>query len=182
MTIQWYWLAVYDRDWSAALERLDSASFEVFIENEYYFPKSLLACFCYSGMKDEERARASCDEARVFLEHVAREQPEDHRIRSALGLAYALLGSKEEAIREGERAVAILPVSKDAVDGPVFVEWLAKTYAWTGESDDAIDRIQFLLSIPSSLSVGMLRLDPQWDPIRDHPRFRKLVENAKQGA
>jgi len=175
-------MAVYERDWRAALERIASASFEVSAEQEWYFPGSYLTCYCYFGMKDEQRARPLCEDARILLERAAQEHPEDHRIRSALGLTYALLGRKEEAIREGERAVALFPVSKDALQGPVFVEWLAKIYAWTGQANAAIDRIEYLLSTPSDLSPGMLRLDPGWDPIRDHPRFREMLESASEGS
>jgi tetratricopeptide (TPR) repeat protein len=112
----------------------------------------------------------------VLLEAAVADRPEDPRVHSALGLSYALLGRKDEAIREGELAVELWPVSKDALKGPTFVRNLAQIYVWVGEADSALDRIEYLLSIPSWVSVGVLRVEPNWDPLRDHPRFQALLE------
>jgi tetratricopeptide (TPR) repeat protein len=92
------------------------------------------------------------------------------------GLALAGLGRKNEAISEGKRAVELLPVSKDAVWGPHRLETLAVIYTLTGEQDAAIDQLEYLLSIPARFSAEMLRLDPLWDPLRNHPRFKKLLK------
>jgi hypothetical protein len=91
-------------------------------------------------------------------------------------LSYALLGRKDEAIQEGERAVALWPVSKDALTGPLFVKDLAMIYAWVGDPNAALDRIEYLLSESSAMSVAMLHVEPYWDPLRDHPRFQALLE------
>ena len=94
-----------------------------------------------------------------------------------LGLRMRHSDSKEDAIREGKRAIELLPVSKDAVWGPNCVVTLALIYALTGEEDAAIDRIEYLLSIPASeMSVPLLRIDPRWDPLRNNPRFQKLLQ------
>jgi len=79
-------------------------------------------------------------------------------------------------MRAGERAVELMPISKDLLDGTDRVIELAKIYSRVGEADKALDLIEELLSIPSFLSVGLLRLDPVWDPLRDHPRFQALLE------
>ncbi len=102
--------------------------------------------------------------------------PGDHRIRRALGIAYAGLGRKEDAIREGRRAVELCPVSKDALQGPGVVWNLAVIYTMVGEYDAALEEIEYLFSVPSYMSVPWLRLDPSWDPLRDHPRFEALLE------
>ena len=101
---------------------------------------------------------------------------EDARVHSSLGIAYAGLGLKEEAIREGTLAVELLPVTKEAIGGVFRVRDLAVIYTKIGEFDAAIDQIEYLLSVPSDMSVPRLRLDPTWDPLRGHPRFQKLVE------
>jgi hypothetical protein len=92
-----------------------------------------------------------------------------------LGLIDAGLGRKEDAIRAGRRAVELLPVSKDAINGVRVAEVLAIIYAWTGEKDLACEQLAAIITIPSSASYGQLRLHPFWDPLRGEPRFEKIV-------
>ena len=73
-------------------------------------------------------------------------------------------------------AVELFPISKDAIDGPGFVENLALIYVMVGEHDAALTQIETILSIPSLFSVALLRIDPRWDPLRDHPRYEELLE------
>ena len=98
---------------------------------------------------------------------------------SCLGLALAYLGRKEEAIREGERGVALLPVSKDAQDGPYIQHQLVRIYMLVGEPEKALDQLEPLLKIPYYLSPGWLKIDPNFDPLRKNPRFQKLVAGAR---
>ena len=114
-----------------------------------------------------------------MLESKITERPEDARFHSSLGIAYAGLGRKEDAILEGKLAVELLPVSKEALIGPSRVEDLARIYVMVGEFDAAIDQLEFLLSIPGKMSIPLLRLDPTWDPLRDHPLFKKPIETEK---
>ena len=94
----------------------------------------------------------------------------------ALGVVDAALGNKEDAIREGERAVALMPVSKSAVDGPALMRYLAIIYAWTGEKDRAIKRLSEVVKLPvAGMSYGQLRLNPLWDPLRGDPRFEAII-------
>ena len=79
-------------------------------------------------------------------------------------------------MRAGEHAAELMPIAKDALDGSDQAIELAKIYARVGEDEMALDLIEELLSIPSFLSVGLLRLDPVWDPLRDNPRFQALLE------
>ena len=87
----------------------------------------------------------------------------------------AVLGNKEDAIREGRRAVELLPVTKDSIDGALLVQYLAVIYAGVGEKDLALDQLRIASSIPGYLSYGSLRLDPLWDPLRGNPDFEKIV-------
>jgi hypothetical protein len=75
--------------------------------------------------------------------------------------------------------VELLPVSKEAMAGLWRVEDLARIYVMVGEFDAAIDQLEYLLSIPSRLSIPLLKIDPAWDPLRGHPRFKKLIEAGK---
>jgi hypothetical protein len=90
-------------------------------------------------------------------------------------MADAALGNKEDAIREGRRAAELVPVSKDAIRGPLLIQYLAVIYAWTGEKDLALEQLSVAAGIPSHLSYGHLRLHPYWDPLRGDPRFEKIV-------
>ncbi|MCH8316177.1 MAG: hypothetical protein IIA64_09410 [Planctomycetes bacterium] len=127
-------------------------------------------------MNRPQLARADYETARALLETKLQEQPQDERLHSSLGIAYAGLGQVEEAIREGKMGVELMPVSKSALEGVYRVEDLARIYVMVGEYDAAIDQLEFLLSHPGDLSIALLRLDPRWKPLWDHPRFQELVE------
>ena len=105
------------------------------------------------------------------------ENPKDSRLHSSIGLVYAGLGKKEEAIRAGKKGVELLPISKEAWRGAIRVRDLAHIYAVVGEFDLALDEIELLLSVPSTLSENILRLHPKWDPLRKHHRFIALLKD-----
>jgi hypothetical protein len=109
------------------------------------------------------------------MEIITRNQPDYAAGLSVLGLLDAGLGRKEDAIREGRRAVELLPISKDSINGTSLVENLAIIYAWTGEADLALEKLLLLASIPASVSYGHLRLRPEWDPLRNDPRFANII-------
>jgi tetratricopeptide (TPR) repeat protein len=169
-------LDLYDRKPELALARLEEISIDTFSFDVLYEPKELLECICLSRMGERERADAACASAVELLEREIGARPQDYRLYSALGHAFALLGRKEEAVRAGEHAVELMPTSKDALVGPNRSIKLATIYTEVGETEKALDLIEELLSIPCDLSVGLLRLDPCWDPLRDHPRFQALLE------
>ncbi len=102
------------------------------------------------------------------------------RYRSALGLALAGLGRNEEAIREGEEGLRLMPPEKEAWRGAWRVADLAQIEAMTGREDEAIERLRFLLSVPSDFSVWLLRLDPAWDPLRENPGFEALPRRGRE--
>ncbi len=93
-----------------------------------------------------------------------------------LDWAYAYLGRHEDAIREAKKAVELLPVSKDAFTGCWVAESLALLYTVVGEHDAAIDQLEYLLTIPSLISVPRLKFQPVWEPLHQHPRFKRLLE------
>jgi hypothetical protein len=97
------------------------------------------------------------------------------RALSTLAVVDALLGKNENAIAEAKRAAEMLPISKDAQDGPALFINLAVVYAWTSEPDLAFDTLAPLTKIPYGIFYGPLKLDPYWDPLRKDPRFEKLL-------
>jgi TolB-like protein/Flp pilus assembly protein TadD len=138
-------------------------------------PKSLLEGNAYLGMKDEAKAKAAYEKALPEIEQLVREVPDDPSRHAMLGGILAFLGRKDEAIREGKRAVELKPESKDAFDGPMYVIALAQIYAWTGEKDQALQLIQHSLDSPNGLTIAALKLDPVWDPLRGDARFQELT-------
>ncbi|HEX5387508.1 MAG TPA: protein kinase [Gemmatimonadales bacterium] len=129
----------------------------------------------YGWRGDLAKARIYADSARIAFEEHLRAAPEDPQQRALYGLALAYLGRKADAIREGQRGVALLPVSKDGFAGPYMQHQLARIYILTGEPEKALDQLEPLLKIPYNLSPGLLRIDPDFDPLRKNPRFERLV-------
>jgi TolB-like protein/Tfp pilus assembly protein PilF/predicted Ser/Thr protein kinase len=175
----WILLDVMDGKYQKALDRLSSISSEAFETQFYFVPKAQLYAQIYGLMNKTQLEKAYYDSARKILEARIQEQPEDARFHSALGILYAGLGRKQEAIREAEKAVELLPISKEAYKGIFRVEDLARVYVMVGEYNAAIDQLEFLLSIPGRLSIPWLHVDPTWAPLRDNARFQKLLEGEK---
>jgi TolB-like protein len=169
-------LDFFDRKPEIVLARLEDLSFDVFDLQLWFSPRELLECMCLTEMGELQRAQRACFSAIEFMEGEIQSRPYDYRVYGALGHAFALLGRSEEAVRAGQRAVELMGTSKDAADGPYQEIELAKIYTRIGEANKALDLIDELLSIPCDLSVGLLRLDPVWDPLRDDPRFQALLE------
>jgi TolB-like protein len=133
----------------------------------------------YALNGDLANSRVYAHEARKALEEQLHATPEDAQLHVFLGLALAYLGRKEEAIREGERGVGLLPVTRDATFGTYLQHQLVRIYILVGEPEKALDNLEPLLKIPSNLSPGWLKIDPNFDPLRKNPRFQKLVASAK---
>ncbi len=170
-------LDVFDGNYQEALDRLSLISEDV-ERGTIFIPNAARHARIYDFMNNDELAKKYYDEARIILEAKVQQHQEDDRFRSFLGIAYAGLGREEDAIREGKKGVELLPVSEDAFSGPSRVEDLAQIYVMVGKFDAAIDQLEYLLSIPGELSIPLLQLDPAWDPLRNHPRFQKLLESA----
>ncbi len=130
----------------------------------------------YAVRGDAPNARASAEEARKAIEKLLRETPDDPQRHVSLGLALAYLGRKDEAIPEGQRGVALVPVAKDAYLGPYVQHQLVRIYMLVGEPEMALDHLEPLLRIPYYVSRDWLRIDPNFDPLRKNPRFQRLVE------
>ena len=129
----------------------------------------------YAARNDRVRAVAYADSGRAGFAAQIAEAPRDGQTRGLRGLSLAYMGRLDEAVREGEEGAALVPVERITGFGTYTQQVLARIYIMAGQPDKAIDRIEGLLAIPGFLSAGWLRIDPAFDPIRNHPRFQRLV-------
>jgi len=175
---QWLDLALCERDPVAAERALAAMPADgggCYAEN-IPFPNSWCEGLAARFRGDKTAARVAFTNARKELEQTVRSQPDYAAALCALGMVDAALGNKEDAIREGERAVKLMPVSKNAIDGAMLVQYLAVIHAWTGDKDRAIEQLTEAVKLPGDVtSYGDLRLNPFWDPLRGDPRFEAIV-------
>jgi len=165
---------VLDEEQRELLLRLTPSAFD---DDRGSWAFCLVQAYALKG--DAANIRTYTEEARKATEEQLRAAPNDPQRHVLHGLALAYLGRKEEAIREGERGVALDPVSKDGRAGPYWQHQLVRIYILAGEPEKALDQLEPLLKIPYYLSPGWLKIDPNFDPLRKNPRFQKLVAGAK---
>jgi serine/threonine protein kinase/Tfp pilus assembly protein PilF len=125
--------------------------------------------------RNDAKARTAFTAARAEQEKLVSTNPDDAGALCVLGLIDAALGRKEEALREGSRAVELLPVEKDAIGGTRMIVWLARIAAWAGDNDLACKQLARASRLPSGVHYGELKLLPFWDPFRGDPCFEKIV-------
>jgi TolB-like protein/Tfp pilus assembly protein PilF len=125
--------------------------------------------------------KSECEQARILLETRLAEQPEDFRAMTALAWVYVGLGRNEDARRVSRQATESLSIDKDALSGSNLLAALAQIEARTGQPEEAVKIIRHLLAIPAGqvISIARLKIDPVWDPIRDHPDFQQLLSGPE---
>jgi len=175
----WFTCALAERDPAAAERALvalgDNPCWgEDAIRLSRSFGEGLLA----RRLKDEARARAAFGAARAEQEKIVQAQPDFGPAVCVLGLIDAALGRKQAAVEEGRRAIALLPTEKDVNNGSWMIQYFAIIAAWADEKDLALQQLELGLRAPAAsvtLSYGVLKLHPFWDPLRGDPRFEKIV-------
>jgi serine/threonine protein kinase/Tfp pilus assembly protein PilF len=171
----WLYLALCERDFAAAERALAALGDHSFgpdaIQLNRKFGEGLVA----RARGDSATAHAAFAAARAQQEKTMAAQGEWAPALAVLALIDAGLGRKEDALRQGRRAVEILPVERDALNGVRVREFLAIIYAWTGEKDLAFEQLAAVLPQPATASYGQLRLHPYWDPLRGDPRFESIL-------
>ena len=167
------------RQFDKARKLLSDHGPEVFTWQDFVRPKSLLEGLAATASGDDGAAKTSFEKARGILQEAIAKNDSDPRLQSALGLAEANLGNSAAAIAAGERATSLLPMNSDAVDGPTYAVDLAKIYARTGRTGDALQLLERLLRTAGPLTANELALDPAWDRIRSDAGFRQLLEKHR---
>jgi len=172
-----YLQEIYERNYQAALDRLSTLAGDTIEVQSAFIPKNLLRGYVFNQLNDSLNAKSSFESARILLEKVVLEQPDDPRVHSSLGLTYASLDRKEEAIREGKRGAELCPVTKDALLGTERITDLISIYVIAGEYKEAMNQMTYLLSIPSYHSITYFSIMPRFYPMHNYPPFTRLLEN-----
>jgi serine/threonine-protein kinase len=177
----WLYCALAERDAAAAKDALMA-----FGEEQIHFSDTVLFNHPFAEgviariTKDDEKARSAFTAARAEQEKIVQAQPNYGPALCVLGLIDAALGRKEEALREGRRAVELLPVEKDSMNGAVMVRYFGMIAAWVGDKDLACEQLASVIRRPSGPTYGQLKLLQFWDPLRGDPCFEELVEESKK--
>jgi TolB-like protein/Tfp pilus assembly protein PilF len=171
----WLSCALAEGDVAAAKNALNAFGEIPLTDYAVHLNRPLMEGVIARMTQDDGKARAAFTAARAQQEKAVQAQPNYGPALCALGLIDAGLGRKEEALREGRRAVELLPVEKDAINGPLMIQYLAMIAAWVGDKNLGCEQLAIAIRPPSTVSYGQLKLLPHWDPLRGDPRFEKIV-------
>jgi len=171
----WLHLALCQRDAADTEKAILALSDNAYRVDAVILSRSFIQGLFARVRGDTTAAESAFIAARAQQLQLVSAQPDYGPALCMLGLIDAALGRKEEALREGRRAIELLPVTRDAVNGPHMVEFFAMICAWVGEKDLAFQQLQLAVQLPGWISYGHLRLYPVWDPLRADPRFEKIV-------
>jgi TolB-like protein/Flp pilus assembly protein TadD len=170
------WLAMLHRDYEGALRVFETQPPHAFEYQNRLPPISLMRGEALMLAGRREPARRTFETVRLELEQTIKQDPGDGRFHSSLGIAYAGLGRREDAVRAAKRGCDLMPASKDAWMAQSRLYDLALVYTMTGQVDEAIATLDDVLSRSGSVTPHVLRLDPAWDPLRSDPRFQALLK------
>jgi TolB-like protein/class 3 adenylate cyclase len=168
-------LALKERDYHTAEQILAARVGAESDDNGFFTPHEWKQAIIARGLGDQSRATAAFLIARQRVAAKLQEQPEEAKNLIVLGQIDAELGRKEEALQEGQHAVELLPITRDAINGYHLLLRLAGIYAQVGEADRALELLEREIHQPYGLSYGSLKLDEVWDPLRGNPRFEESL-------
>jgi serine/threonine protein kinase/Tfp pilus assembly protein PilF len=171
----WLTCALAERNATAAKAALSASGENPLSDDVIQFNRPFIEGVIARMTNDSDKALVAFTAARAEQEKIVQAQPNYGPPLCVLGLIDAALGRIEEALREGQRAVALLPVEKDAINGTRMICYLAMIAAWVGDKDLACKQLAIAIHPPTPVTYGQLKLLPFWDPLRGNPRFEKIV-------
>jgi tetratricopeptide (TPR) repeat protein len=174
------WYSLVDRDWTQAEQIIGNMKGKDIDSGFISYGGRAVPVECYALLvarlrKDQAATSPSFAGIREQLNLRVSQAPQDALLLTKLAILDALLNNKEAAVAEAKRASEILPISKDALDGTVVLKNLAVVYSWSGEFDQALAVLKLLTEQPFGIFYGELKRDPWWEPLRQDPRYSKLV-------
>jgi len=167
------------KDYDEINRILDITTKEFFTNVQLYIPKSYYRGMASSGLGRKSDSQKYFNETISHLKNKINDYPDDPRFYSTLGLTYARLGENKDAIDAGLKAVGILPISNDAMFGTIYEKVLAEIYSIIGENNKALEKIEYLGVIPNGFHYGDLFSNPNFDSIRNEPRFQRVLNNLR---
>jgi TolB-like protein/class 3 adenylate cyclase/Tfp pilus assembly protein PilF len=171
----WFLCALAERDAAAADAALSALGDATFGDNQTQFSAEFGRGLLGRMLKDENKARSAFEAIRPEQEKIVQQQAEFGPAVCILALIDAGLGRKEEALREIRRAVELVPIEKDSINGADMIQYSAIVAAWVGERDLALQNLAKAAQLPGFVTYGRLKLLPWYDPLRGDPRFEKIV-------
>ena len=175
VAVGWLICALSERDDASIKDALAASSEFPLSSDAVQFNRPFIEGLIARMAKDDGKARLAFTAARAEQEKIIQAQPNYGPPLCVLGLIDAALGRKKEALREGRRAVELLPPEKDAINGPGMIQYFAMIAAWVGDEDLACQQLATAISRPGAPSYGQLKLIPLWDSLRGDPCFEKIV-------
>jgi len=173
-----YEVYCYTRQFDKLIEFINN-EFTLESDQSSYRPKLYALAFINYLSGNTYQSKIYADSAIFFLKDKLKEIPQDDRLYATLGKCYAFMGNVREALTSGKKSVDLLPITIDAYQGPVREQDLMEIYIFTGNYDMALDKIEYLLSIPSLVSIGDLLTNPIYDNLRSLPRFQEIINSTQ---
>ncbi len=171
---------IYNRNYDKALSYLKPADFNYETDQFRFTPGSQVCGLLYKYKNEPELSRSYFDLSRIMLEKMIKANPRDERLHSSLGVTYAGLGLKEKAVYEGKKGIELLSLDKDAFRG-YYRQWdMANIYVLIGDNENALKQLDFILSIPGTFTIVLLKLDPLYDKLRDLPGYKAIVQKYSE--
>ena len=171
----WLLCALMERDVATAESALNALGETALSDDVVQFSRPFVEGLIARMTNDEQKAHSAFTAARAEQQKIVDAQPNYGPTLCVLGLIDAALGRKDEALQEGRRAVELVPIEEDAINGQAMNQYFAMIAAWAGEKELACEQLIAAMRRPNSLSYGQLKLLPFWDPLRGDPRFEKIV-------